>query len=86
MTEILQRIAAFFDILTTRNVLIEIGVVGACLAVGWFLGGALRERYRRRRVKAPTALTWTYFASQGSVVATPVIVALGLVILARGAL
>jgi small-conductance mechanosensitive channel len=86
MTEILQRIAAFFDILTTRNVLIEIGVVGACLAVGWFLGGALRERYRRRRVKAPTALTWTYFASQGSVVATPVIVALGLVILARGIL
>ena len=84
--EVLHRIAAFFDILSTRNVLIEIGVVGACLAVGWFIGGALRERYRRRRVKAPTALTWTYFASQGSVVATPVIVALGLVILARGIL
>jgi small-conductance mechanosensitive channel len=86
MTEVLHRIAAFFDILSTRNVLIEIGVVGACLAVGWFIGGALRERYRRRRVKAPTALTWTYFASQGSVVATPVIVALGLVLLARGTL
>ena len=86
MMEVLHRIAAFFDILSTRNVLIEIGVVGACLAVGWFVGGALRERYRRRRVKAPTALTWTYFASQGSVVATPVIVALGLVILARGVL
>jgi small-conductance mechanosensitive channel len=86
MMEVLHRIAAFFDILSTRNVLIEIGVVGACLTVGWFIGGALRERYRRRRVKAPTALTWTYFASQGSVVATPVIVALGLVILARGVL
>jgi small-conductance mechanosensitive channel len=86
MEEVLHRIAAFFDILSTRNVLIEIGAVGACLAVGWFIGGALRERYRRRRVKAPTALTWTYFASQGSVVATPVIVALGLVILARGIL
>jgi small-conductance mechanosensitive channel len=84
MMEVLHRIAAFFEILSTRNVLIEIGVVGVCLAVGWFVGGALRERYRRRRVKAPTALTWTYFASQGSVVATPVIVALGLVIMARG--
>jgi small-conductance mechanosensitive channel len=86
MMEVLHRIAAFFDILSTRNVLIEIGVVGACLAVGWFIGGALRERYRRRRVKTPTALTWTYFASQGSVVATPVLVALGLVILARAIL
>ena len=86
MSEILQRIAAFFDILSTRNVLIEIAAVGACLAVGWFIGGALRERDRRRRVKTPTALTWTYFASQGSVVATPVIVALGLVLLARGIL
>ena len=86
MMEILHRIAAFFDILSTRNVLIEIAVVGACLAVGWFIGGALRERYRRRRIKTPTALTWTYFASQGSVVATPVIVALGLVLLARGIL
>jgi small-conductance mechanosensitive channel len=86
MMEILHRIAAFIDILSTRNVLIEIGAVGVCLMVGWFIGGALRERYRRRRVKAPTALTWTYFASQGSVVATPVIVALGLVILARGVL
>jgi len=86
MMEILHRIAAFFEILSTSNVLIEIGVVGACLAVGWFIGGALRERYRRRPVKAPTALTWTYFASQGSVVATPVIAALGLVILARAIL
>jgi small-conductance mechanosensitive channel len=84
--EILHRLAAFFEILSTRNVLIEIGAVGACLAVGWFIGGALRERYRRRRVKTPTALTWTYFASQGSVVATPVIAALGLVLLARGIL
>jgi small-conductance mechanosensitive channel len=86
MMEVLHRIAAFFEILSTRNVLIEIGVTAACLAVGWFIGGALRERYRRRRIKTPTALTWTYFASQGSLVATPVIVALGLVLLARGVL
>ena len=86
MTEILQRIAAFFDILSTRNVLAEIGAAALCLLAGWFVGSALRERYRRRRIKAPTALTWSYFASEGTVVATPAIVALGLVILARAAL
>jgi small-conductance mechanosensitive channel len=86
MTEILQRIAAFFDILSSRNVLVEIGAVGVCLLAGWFVGTALRDRYERRRFKTPTALTWDYFASQGTVVATPAIVALVLVILARGGL
>jgi small-conductance mechanosensitive channel len=86
MTELLQRIAAFFDILSTRNVLFEVGAVALCLLAGWFVGTALRERYRRRRIKSPTALTWDYFASQGSVVATPALVALGLVILARAAM
>jgi small-conductance mechanosensitive channel len=86
MTEILQRIGAFFDILSTRNVLVEIGAVALCLLAGGFVGAALRSRYERRRFKMPTALTWSYFASEGSVVATPAIVALGLVILARGGL
>jgi small-conductance mechanosensitive channel len=86
MTEILQRIAAFFDILSTRNMLIEIGAVAVCLLAGWFVGTALRDRYERRRFRTPTALTWDYFASQGSVVATPAIVALVLVILAHSGL
>jgi small-conductance mechanosensitive channel len=86
MTEILQRIAAFLDILSTHNVLIEIGALALCLAVGWFVGSALRDRYERRRFRTPTGLTWDYFASQGTVVATPAIVALALVVLARGAL
>ena len=86
MTETLQRIAAFFDILSTHNMLIEIGAVALCLAVGWFVGTALRDRYERRRFRTPTGLTWDYFASQGTVVATPAIVALALVVLARGAL
>ena len=85
MTELLQRIGAFFDILSTRNVLIEIGAVALCLLVGWLIGAAMRERYRRRRIKTPTGLTWSYFATQGSVV-TPALVALGLVILARSLL
>ena len=86
MTAILQRIAAFFDILSTRSVLIEIGAVSLCLLAGGFVGAALRSRYERRRFKAPTALTWTYFTSQGTVVATPALLALGLVILARSGL
>jgi small-conductance mechanosensitive channel len=86
MTEIVQRIAAFFDILSTRTVLVEIGATALCLLAGWFVGTALRSRYERRRVKAPTGLTWSYFASQGSVVATPAIMALGLVVLARSLL
>ena len=86
MTELLQRIGAFFDILTTRSVVLEIGAVAVCLLAGWFVGAALRERYRQRRIKTPTGLTWDYFASQGSVVATPAMVALGLVILARSGL
>ncbi len=84
MTEIVQRIAAFFDILSSRNVLIEIGAVALCLLAGWFAGTALRGRYERRRFKTPTALTWTYFASQGSVVIKPVTVALLIVMLAHG--
>jgi small-conductance mechanosensitive channel len=86
MTEILQRIDAFFDILSTRNVLIEIAAVALCLSAGWFLGVALRDRYSRRRIKTPTALTWNYFLSQGSVVILPVIMALFLVVLARSVL
>jgi len=86
MTEIAQRIAAFIDILSTPNMLIEIGAVALCLAAGGFVGTALRDRYERRRFRTPTALTWNYFASEGTVVATPAIVALALVILARGGL
>ena len=84
--EIVQRIGAFFDILSTRNVLIEIGAVALCLLAGWFVGAALRSRYERRRIKTPTALTWTYFGPEGVVVATPAIMALVLVILARSVL
>jgi len=86
VSEIWLRIEAFFEILSTRNVLIEIGAVSLCLLAGWFVGTALRIRYERRMTKAPTALTWTYFASQGSVVVMPVVMALGLVLLARSAL
>ncbi|HEY1313401.1 MAG TPA: mechanosensitive ion channel domain-containing protein [Steroidobacteraceae bacterium] len=86
MNELVQRIAAFFDILSTRNVLIEIGAVLLCLLAGWLVGAVLSNRYRRRRIKAPMALTWSYFTSQGGVVALPAILALLLVVLARNLL
>ena len=83
MTELVQRIAAFFEILSTRNVLIEIGAVALSLLAGWFVSAALHEHNRRRRIKAPMALTWNYFASQGSAVVMPAILALTLVVVAR---
>jgi small-conductance mechanosensitive channel len=84
VSELTQRIAAFFEILSTRNVLIEIGAVVLSLLAGWFVSAALDEYNRRRRIKTPTGLTWTYFASQGSAVAMPAILALTLVVVARG--
>ncbi len=86
MMEAWRHIEAFFDILMTRNVLLEIAAVAACLYVGWLVGAALRDRYQRRGITTPTALTWKYLASQGIVVVAPVVVALLLVSVAHGAL
>src|SRR5450631_715615 len=86
MMELWLHIEAFFDILFTRNVVTEIAAVSVCLWVGWLVGAALRNRYQRRGFTTPTALTWTYLVSHGFVVVTPVLVALLLVILARGLL
>jgi small-conductance mechanosensitive channel len=86
MMDLRPRIAAFFDILFTRNVVTEIAAVAACLWVGWFVGATLRDRYQRRGITTPTALTWTYLASQGFVVVTPVVLALLLVTMTRGVL
>ena len=80
------RIEAFFDILLTRNVVAEIAAVAACLWVGWLVGATLRNRYQRRGITTPTALTFTYLASQGFVVVTPVVLALVLATMTRGVL
>jgi small-conductance mechanosensitive channel len=85
MTEILLRLEAFLDILFSRNVLIEIAALGLCLLAGALVGLALGRRYERRRIKTPLALSWDYFAAQGSVVIVPVLVALLLVWVAQSA-
>jgi len=86
MNEFRLRIQAFFDILSSRNVLIEIGVLAACLLVGGFVGLELTRRYQRQQSKAPMALAWRYFATQGNVVVTPIIVVFVLVLLANSSL
>jgi small-conductance mechanosensitive channel len=86
MIDLRPRIGAFFDILFTRNVVAEIAAVTVCLWVGWLVGATLRDRYQRRGITTPTALTWTYLASQGFVVVTPVVLALVLVTMMRGVL
>jgi small-conductance mechanosensitive channel len=86
MTEIWLHIEAFLDILSTRNVLIEVGLIALCLAVGGLIGMALRRRYRQRTLQTPMALTWEYFATQGNLVVIPVAISLVLVLVARSSL
>ena len=86
MNEIWLHIRAFFDILSTRNVLVEIGVLAVCLMVGGFVGLELNRRDLRQKNKPPMALAWRYFATQGSVVVTPIIVVFVLVLLANSSL
>ncbi|HEX3949373.1 MAG TPA: mechanosensitive ion channel domain-containing protein [Steroidobacteraceae bacterium] len=86
MSEIWLRIEAFLDILSTRNVLIEIGVLAVCLLIGGLVGLELNRRNQRQPNKPPMALSWRYFGVQGNVVVTPIIVVLVLVLIANSSL
>jgi small-conductance mechanosensitive channel len=86
MNEIWLRLQAFLDILSTRNVLIEIGVLAVCLLVGGFVGLELSRRDQRQKNKPPMTLAWRYFATQGNVVVTPIIVVFVLVLVANSSL
>jgi small-conductance mechanosensitive channel len=86
MNEMRLRLQALFDILSTRNVLIEVGVLAVCLLVGGFVGLELTRRYQRQQSQPPMALAWRYFATQGNVVVTPIIVVFVLVLLANSSL
>jgi small-conductance mechanosensitive channel len=86
MNEIWLRLQAFLDILSTRNVLIEIGVLAVCLLVGGFVGLELSRRDQRQKHKPPMTLAWRYFATQGNVVVTPIIVVFVLVLVANSSL
>ena len=86
MMELWLHIVAFFEILFTRNVMLEVAALALCLGLGWFVGTALRNRQHRNGIRTATALTRTYFLTYGMVVITPVLAVLGAVILARGLL
>jgi small-conductance mechanosensitive channel len=86
MNEVVLRIEAFFDILATRSVLTELGLVLLTLIAGEMLGMALRQRARRNSHQAPMSLTWDYFASQGTLVVLPFVMELVLLVVARSAL
>jgi small-conductance mechanosensitive channel len=86
VNEILRRIQAFFDIVSTRNVLIEVGVLGLCLLAGGLVGLELNRRSQRQKNNPPMALAWRYFATQGNVVVTPIIVVFALVMVANSTL
>ncbi len=86
MNELWLHLQAFFEILATRNVLIEIGVLAVCLLLGGLVGLELRRRNERQPNKPPMALSWRYFGTQGNVVVTPIIVMLVLVTIANSTL
>ena len=86
MMELWLRLEAFFEILVTRNVLIEIAILLGALLAGGMAALLLRARYRRRLLNVPMALSWEYFWTQSNVAVLPMVVVLMLVLLARGAL
>ena len=66
MTEIWLRIEAFFDILSTRNVLIEVGALALCVCFGGIGRHGAAPARPRQANKPPMALSWEYFATQGN--------------------
>jgi small-conductance mechanosensitive channel len=86
MTELWLRLEGFFEILSTRNVLIEIGWLALALLIGAVCAAALQRRYQRRRIKVSMALSWEYFFSQSSVAVMPAVIVLVLVLIERSGL
>jgi small-conductance mechanosensitive channel len=84
MTEAWLHLQAFFDILLTRNVLIEVGALIVCLGMGWLAAVLLRYQERFRALHpAPGAIGMDLLAYI-AVTVLPVLVVFGLVLLARG--
>jgi small-conductance mechanosensitive channel len=86
MNEIWLRVQAFFDILSTRTVLIELGLLAVCLLVGGIVGVELNRRSERRADRPAMSLSWRYFVMQGYVVVVPIIVVFVLVLIANSSL
>jgi small-conductance mechanosensitive channel len=84
MTEAWLHLQAFFDILFTQNVLIEVGALLVCLGMGWLAAVLLRYHERFRALHpAPGAIGMDLLAYI-AVTVLPALVVFGLVLLARG--
>jgi small-conductance mechanosensitive channel len=86
MTEAWLRLEGFFDILFTRNVLVEIGVLALCVGLGWAAAALLRRHEQFRVMKPSAGMSRGDLIAHITVTVVPVISVLGLVILARGIL
>jgi small-conductance mechanosensitive channel len=86
MTEAWLRLEGFFDILFTRNVLVEIGVLSLCVALGWAAAALLKRHDQFRVVKPSAGMSRGDLIAHITLTVVPVISVLGLVILARGIL
>jgi small-conductance mechanosensitive channel len=86
MTEAWLRLEGFLDILFTRNVLVEIGVLTLCVALGWAAAALLQRHDQFRVVRRTTGMSRSDLIAHITLTVVPVISVLGLVILARGIL
>ncbi len=83
MNRLEQRLGEFFDILLTRNVLIELVGVLACLLAAWFAGAAIGRWYEARGRRPAPALNGQYLTRRIGEVTAPFLVALALLLLLR---
>ena len=86
MTELWLRLEGFYEILSTRNVLIEIGLLALALALGAVSAAVLQLRQRRRGRHVPRAPSAEYFIPQSSVAVMPAVIVLVIILLARSGL
>ena len=84
MTEAWLHLQAFFDILFTRNVLIEAGALVVCVGIGWLAAILLRGHERFRALPRPGGALGMDLLAYIAVIVLPALVVFGLVLLARG--
>jgi small-conductance mechanosensitive channel len=84
MTEAWLRLESFFDILFTRNVLIEVVALAICVGLGWAAAALLSRHEQFRTVRSSVGMSRSDLIAHITVTVVPVISVLGLVILARG--
>jgi small-conductance mechanosensitive channel len=83
MNRIEQRLVEFFDVLFSRNVLIELAGIAACLLAAWFAGIVIGRWYGKQGRQPTPALNRTYLTRRIGEVVAPFLVALALLLLLR---